>query len=500
MQSPSPSDRPSSTSPADPGARVVAAPARIVQVGGLAALSVAVTAIAFALAATAFSDPIALVIAGIAAVALVGALAAHAVQRDARRLQASEEWQRRLRGELMSQAAFLDEVVGSLAAMTSTRDAEAVLAATAEQAHRLLRPDATVVLVPSADGRDLRPAVARGIALGPIAGLGVDPASPDSLLAEAAASRTPAAGPVKPGGDALTKHLRPVAALAVPLVVLDELHALLVLFRLQGDGSFGPAEVAQAVLVADFGASAAANAQLFQRVESLLAQARMRESERAELSRRILSAEQDERRKLSLFLHDGPLQAMSGIAMMLDAVAEDTTEGSIDSALRVLETARERQRSVIRSLRELSFALEPWVLRDQGFVVAVRALADEMERGHAVSVDLDVDAAGDLPPDDQVFLYQIVREAVQNAVKHATPRSVSVTVSGDPGSGFEVVVRDDGTGFAASPPDDGLPHHGMTAMRERAQILGGRLKIDSVPGAGTELRVSLPSHDHADVA
>ena len=499
MQSPSPSDRPSSTSPADPGVRGAAAPARIVQVGGLAALSVAVTAIAFALAASAFSDPVALVVAGVAAIAVVGALAAHAVHRDARRLQESEEWQRRLRGELISQAAFLDEVVGSLAAMTSTRDAEAVLAATAEQAHRLRRPDATVVLVPSG-GRDLRPTVARGIALGPIASLGVDPGSPDSLLAEAAASRTPAAGPVKPGGDALTKHLRPVAALAVPLVVLDELHALLVLFRLQGEAGFGPAEVAQAVLVADFGASAAANAQLFQRVESLLAQARMRESERAELSRRILSAEQDERRKLSLFLHDGPLQAMSGIAMMLDAVAEDATEGEVDSALRVLDTARERQRSVIRSLRELSFALEPWVLRDQGFVVAIRALADEMERGHAVSVDLDVEAAGELPPDDQVFLYQIVREAVQNAVKHATPRSVSVTVSGTPGGGFEVVVRDDGTGFAVSPSDDGLPHHGMTAMRERAQILGGRLKIDSVPGAGTELRVSLPSHDHADVA
>jgi signal transduction histidine kinase len=458
-----------------------------VQVGGLAALSVAVTAIAFALADAAFSDPVAILIAGVAAVALVGALAAHAVQRDARRLQTSEEWQRRLRGELISQAAFLDEVVGSLAAMTSTRDAEAVLAATAEQAHRLLRPDATVVLVPSG-GRDLRPTVARGIALGPIASLGVDPGSPDSLLAEAAASRTPAAGPVKQGGDALTKHLRPVAALAVPLVVLDELHALLVLFRLQGEAGFGPAEVAQAVLVADFGASAAANAQLFQRVESLLAQARMRESERAELSRRILSAEQDERRKLSLFLHDGPLQAMSGIAMMLDAVAEDATEGEVESALRVLDTARERQRSVIRSLRELSFALEPWVLRDQGFVVAVRALADEMERGHAVSVDLDVEAAGELPPDDQVFLYQIVREAVQNAVKHGAPTTVSVSVSGGPEAGYDIRVHDDGTGFAGG-PQDGLPHHGMASMRERAQILGAKLRVESVPGAGTTVEL-----------
>ncbi len=500
MQSPSPSDRPSSINPDDPGARTSTAPERIVAVGGLALLSVAVTAVAFALAASAFSDAVALLVAGVAAIALVGAAAAHAVRRDAARLETSEEWQRRLRAELMAQAAFLDEVVGSLAAMASSRDAAHVLASTADQAHRLLRPDATVVLVPSADGRGLRPAVARGIALGPIAGIVVDPASAGSLVAEAAASRTPAAGPVNAGGDALTKHLRPVAAIAAPLVVLDELHALLVLFRLQGDAGFGPAEVAQAVLVADFGASAAANAQLFQRVESLLAQARMREAERAELSRRILSAEQDERRKLSLFLHDGPLQAMSGIAMMLDAVAEDAADGSTESALRVLETARERQRSVIRSLRELSFALEPWVLRDQGFVVALRALADEMERGHAVSVELDVDAAGDLPADDQVFLYQIVREAVQNAVKHAAPRSVQVIVSGDPATGFELLVRDDGTGFAVTTTDDGLPHHGMTSMRERAQILGGRLRIDSVPGAGTELRVTLPAHDHADVA
>jgi len=68
---------------------------------------------------------------------------------------------------------------------------------------------------------------------------------------------------------------------------------------------------------------------------------------------RLIAAEQDERRRIALFLHDGPLQAMSGIAMMLDAVAEDTGDGSIDSALRVLDTARERQRAVIRSLREL---------------------------------------------------------------------------------------------------------------------------------------------------
>ena len=77
----------------------------------------------FALAATVLHDSAALLAAGVAAIALVSALAASAVRRDAGRAQASEEWQRKLRGELMAQTAFLDDVVGSLAAMTSSRDA-----------------------------------------------------------------------------------------------------------------------------------------------------------------------------------------------------------------------------------------------------------------------------------------------------------------------------------------------------------------------------------------
>src|SRR5205085_4026944 len=278
MQSPSPSDRPSSISDGSGASGAVSR--AVARAGAIALLVLAVTAVAFAMAAAIFSSPTALLVAGVVAIGAVAVVAALAAHRDDRRLQAAEEWQRRLRGELMAQSAFVDGLVGSLAGMSSSRDAARVLADTAEQAHRLLRPDATIVLVPAADGRGLHPAVARGIALGPIAGLEVDPARSGSLLAEAAASRTPAAGPVRTPGDQLCRHLRPVAALAAPLVVLGELHALLVLFRLQGEGGFGPAEVAQAVLLADFGASAAANAQLFERVESLLAQARMRETER----------------------------------------------------------------------------------------------------------------------------------------------------------------------------------------------------------------------------
>ena len=479
MLSPSLSDRPSSTSTSR---------GRYAQAGVLAVAAVAVPAVAYVVVSLFAATPVAVMAAGAVVIVALGGVTFWSVRRDAVRRRSAEDWHRRLRRELIDQGTFLDGLVGGLGTMSSTLDPAQVLERAADQAHRLLAPDATVLLVPAANGNGLRPAAARGIGLGPIADLVVE--------ANASALLTPVAD--RGGDDALSSRLRPTARLTVPIIAADELRGLLVLMRLRGDEPFGPAQLTQASVLADFAATAATNALLFARVESLLAQAKMREAERAELSRRVVSAEQDERRRLSLFLHDGPLQTMSGIAMMLDAVAEDTASGQLESAMSVLETARERQRGVVRSMRELSFALEPWVLRDRGFVAAVGALADELQRSHHVQIDLDVEAAAALPPDDQVFLYQIVREAAQNAVKHGSPTTITVSVTGGPEAGYDVRIRDDGTGFTGGPADD-LPHHGLASMRERAQILGAKLKVESVPGAGTtvELHVAGGESDAA---
>jgi signal transduction histidine kinase len=238
----------------------------------------------------------------------------------------------------------------------------------------------------------------------------------------------------------------------------------------------------------DFAARAVESAALFERVEALLAQARIREAERADLSRRVVSAEQEERRRLSLFLHDGPVQTLSGIGMMLDAAGEEIEAGHPAEAAQLLQMARSRQQEVVRSVRELSFALEPWTLRDQGFATALQAIADRFQTDHSVTVTLDVADADALAHDDQVYLFQIVREAMHNALKHAGGSRIDVVVTGSPAAGLEAFVRDDGHGFGP-PPDDGLPHHGMEAMHERAAILGGRLDIDSVADTGTTVRV-----------
>jgi signal transduction histidine kinase len=400
----------------------------------------------------------------------------------------TSEAEQRLRQELIAQARFLDALVQSLGAVSAGLDAAVVLEHTAQEAQRLFSADAALVLTPAAGERMLRPAAAAGLALGPLGDAGVA-LDASSLLAVAARDLAPTAGRPQPAeGDDLCERLRPLSLLAVPLVVTGRLHALLVLLDLGSGREFGPSDLTRAGLFADFAARAAENGALFERVEALLAQARIREAERAELSRRVVSAEQEERRRLSMFLHDGPVQTLSGVTMMLDAAVEALEAGDSDAARRVLETARARQRSVIGSVRELSFALEPWTLRDQGFETALRAIADRFEADHDVKVGIDVGDAEQLSHDDQVCLFQIMREAMTNALKHAGPKRIEVSVQGSPGRGIEARVADDGSGVMRS-PDDGLPHHGVASMQERAAILNGKLDIDAVPGRGTTVRV-----------
>ena len=111
---------------------------------------------------------------------------------------------------------------------------------------------------------------------------------------------------------------------------------------------------------------------------------------RAELTEQILGAEQDERRRIALFLHDGPVQSLSGIALMLDAVGDFLNRGSTAQAREILDKALSRTRTTIGELRDLSFNLEPVVLRDQGFGMAVNALAQEKGLEHKMKVELEL--------------------------------------------------------------------------------------------------------------
>jgi signal transduction histidine kinase len=265
-------------------------------------------------------------------------------------------------------------------------------------------------------------------------------------------------------------------AAIVPLLIRHEKIGALQLVRskpLEGE------ELARAKLLADFASRAVENA-------NLLAEAQVREAERARLSDQLLTAEQEERRRLALFLHDGPVQSLSGISLMLDAVVESMASDRLDEAGQVLRSALERHRDTIRSLRDLSFNIEPVVLRDQGFGPAVRAFADQVGLSNGIQVDLDVEAGESLSENARVALYQIIRESVNQALRRGPPTRISISVAeGDDGS-VETVIADDGAGERRRASYDDI--------EERARTLSGQVVVEAGTDGGTAVRVTLPSY------
>jgi signal transduction histidine kinase len=200
---------------------------------------------------------------------------------------------------------------------------------------------------------------------------------------------------------------------------------------------------------------------------------------------RLISAEQDERRRIALFLHDGPVQNLAGIALMLDATMHSIETGKLDEAREVLATALDRQRATIRELRDLSFALEPVVLRDQGFAPALRALAEQVGTANEIRIDLEIDDAELLGQTAQVALYTIIRELLHQAIRRGPPTRIKVTMRATADGGFETCVSDDA--------DPERRRRSFEAIEERVKQLHGTIRVD-VEDDGTRVVVTLPSY------
>jgi signal transduction histidine kinase len=265
-------------------------------------------------------------------------------------------------------------------------------------------------------------------------------------------------------------------AIVIPLRSRDEEIGAL---RLTRQRPFDRDDVVRATVLADFAAREHENAQL-------LEDAQVREAERSRLSNQIITAEQDERRRLANELHDGAVQSLSGVALLLDAGLHSIAEGRRDEAQQIIGRALERHRATIGQLRTLSFNLEPVVLRDQGFGPAVRALTDQIELAHDVSVELDVDAGEQLAQQAQAGLYQIIREAVNQAVRRGPPASLSVHVRQAPDGSVETAIADDAPGERR--------RRSLEELEERARTLGGALTVEHGADGGTTVRVVLPPY------
>ena len=208
-----------------------------------------------------------------------------------------------------------------------------------------------------------------------------------------------------------------------------------------------------------------------------------------EPAEQVLAAEQDERRRIALFLHDGPVQSLAGVALMLDASLDLIGRGEHEQAREILDRALGRTRTTVGELRDLSFNLEPVALRDHGFTAAVDALVQTRGREHRIEVTLDVALIDALGERTQAALYQIVREALEEAIRRGPPSRFEVAATADVPGTLRLVIRDD------APTE--RRRRALEVMEERARTLGATLTLDHQVG-GTTMALELRGQPTGD--
>ena len=199
---------------------------------------------------------------------------------------------------------------------------------------------------------------------------------------------------------------------------------------------------------------------------------------------RLVTAQEEERRRLSRDLHDGIGQTLTALTMALDAVPAATPAEAPILAAR----ARSLAGDALAETRSVAERVRPPRLEARGLASALHELA--VGCGLPTRVDLEGCAAISLPADDMIEIFRIAQEAIGNAVRHAGASAISVTGERI-GDSLHLTVADDGTGFAPT-TSRGL---GIDGMEERAALLGARLRITSEANRGTTVELEVPLRD-----
>jgi two-component system, NarL family, sensor kinase len=207
------------------------------------------------------------------------------------------------------------------------------------------------------------------------------------------------------------------------------------------------------------------------------------------LAKSVWKVQEEERRRLARELHDGIGQTLTALINQLRRVRTGDANGGLDAAIGVAELA-------LKDVRELSRLLRPPVLDDLGLRAAITWLTRTLREHSELQTTIDWPADEDerLNPELETLIFRISQEALNNVVKHSGQRQARLSVRRHAGS-FEFEIADDGRGFDVAKvlgPADGATGLGLRGIRDRIELFGGRLAIESTLGLGSRLRVVVP--------
>jgi PAS domain S-box-containing protein len=217
------------------------------------------------------------------------------------------------------------------------------------------------------------------------------------------------------------------------------------------------------------------------------------EQDRADLMRKLVTAQEDERRRISRELHDSIGQLLAGLTMTVKAARAADLPPRIHA---VLDDVQRVADDLGRTAHDFAVRLRPTALDDFGLVPALEQLLTRLASRAPFEVDFHAQGMDGtrFVPEVETVLYRVAQEAVTNASRHATPGRLSVLVNRT-NEGVTLSVEDDGVGFVSdtAPQDPDHPRLGLAGMRERIALVGGTLQIESSPGRGTTVLARIPS-------
>ncbi|ABS26012.1 ATP-binding protein [Anaeromyxobacter sp. Fw109-5] len=242
---------------------------------------------------------------------------------------------------------------------------------------------------------------------------------------------------------------------------------------------------------------AEANVGLEQRVQErtrelneALARVRERDADRSQLLRKVITAQEDERKRIARELHDETTQSLAVLAMGLEA-AQDALRTGLTPRLDEVKAVALR---TLEDVHRLILDLRPSVLDDLGLFSAIQWYAERSLETRGISVRCEFgELDRRLPPELETALFRMCQEAMSNVARHAQASAVLVQVGVENGA-IQIDIEDDGRGFdvEAAARREGRRPWGLLGIRERAEILGGSARIDSAPGQGTRVQVRVP--------
>jgi two-component system sensor histidine kinase UhpB len=209
------------------------------------------------------------------------------------------------------------------------------------------------------------------------------------------------------------------------------------------------------------------------------------EAERRRAGSAALQAQEQERTRVARDLHDEVNQSLTGLLLRLEA-AREAAPPELEAELAETKSLANQ---AMRELLSLARQLRPTALDDLGLAAAIAGQVDRLGHGE---IEAELSAEGelaDLGDDAQLVVYRVAQEALSNAARHSGAGRVEVRLRRLEDGGVALAVSDDGRGFAFDDAERGL---GIAGMRERALLIGGELTIESRPGRGTTVRLTVP--------